>query len=52
MDNIYNKGVSSKNDLKNHGLGLWKVKDIINKNNKINIFTSAGKMFVQQLEII
>lgn len=52
LDNIYNKGVSSKNDLKNHGLGLWKVKDIINKNNKINIFTSAGKMFVQQLEII
>jgi len=48
---IYEKGFSSKKDKVSHGLGLWKVKQILRKNKNINIYTSRDKLFKQQLEI-
>ena len=39
-------------DNKIHGLGLWEVRKILNKNNNLNLFTSKdNKFFKQQLEI-
>ena len=48
---IYEKGFSSKKDKISHGLGLWKVKQILSKNKNIQIYTSRDKLFKQQLEI-
>ena len=48
---IYEKGFSSKKDKISHGLGLWKVKQILSKNKNIQIYTSREKLFKQQLEI-
>ena len=48
---IYEKGFSSKKDKISHGLGLWKVKQILKKNKNIKIYTSRDKLFKQQLEI-
>ncbi len=48
---IYEKGFSSKKDKISHGLGLWKVKQILKKNKNVQIYTSRDKMFKQQLEI-
>ena len=48
---IYEKGFSSKKDKISHGLGLWKVNQILKKNKNIQIYTSRGKLFKQQLEI-
>ncbi len=50
---IFEKGYSSKTDNKSqHGLGLWEVKKILNKNNNLNLFTSKDdKFFKQQLEM-
>lgn len=48
---IYEKGFSSKRDALSHGLGLWKVKQILKKNKNIQIYTSRDKLFKQQLEI-
>ena len=47
---IFKKGVSGK---ENHtGLGLWEVREIIKRNNNINLFTNkTDKYFKQQLEI-
>jgi len=49
-DEIFEKGKSSK---KNHsGLGLWEVRQYINKNDNLNLFTTKDdKYFSQQLEI-
>ena len=49
-DKIFNKGITGK---ENHtGLGLWEVRNILNKNNKSNLFTSkTDKFFSQQLEL-
>ena len=49
-ETIFNKGVSSK---ENHsGLGLWEVRQILKKNNNLNLHTEiSGKFFRQQLEI-
>ena len=51
INKIYEKGFSSKKKKINHGLGLWKVKQILKKNKNVLIFTSKGKLFKQQLEI-
>lgn len=51
INKIYEKGYSSKKKKINHGLGLWKVKQILKKNKNVCIFTSKGKLFKQQLEI-
>lgn len=51
LNKIYEKGYSSKKKKLDHGLGLWKVKQILRKNDNIFIYTSRGKLFKQQLEI-
>lgn len=50
IDEIFNKGVTGK---ENHtGLGLWEVKQILKKNNNINLYTNKNETyFSQQLEI-
>jgi len=50
LENIFNKGVSGK---QNHsGLGLWEIKQILNKNNNLTLYTTKNeKFFKQQLEI-
>ena len=49
-ETIYQKGVSSK---ENHsGLGLWKIRQILMRNNNLNLFTSKNdEFFTQQFEI-
>lgn len=51
LKNMYIKGFTSKKDKKDHGLGLWKVKQIINLNKNLQLYTNANKLFKQQLEI-
>lgn len=50
IDEIFNKGVSGK---ENHtGLGLWEIRQILKKNNNINLHTAKNDTyFSQQLEI-
>lgn len=50
LDEIFNKGVSGK---ENHtGLGLWEIRQILKKNNNVNLHTTKNdKYFSQQLEI-
>lgn len=52
-ERIFEKGYTSKDsDQDNHGLGLWEVRKILNKNNNLNLFTSkTDELFSQQLEI-
>ena len=52
IDTIFEKGFSSKTKQGNSGLGLWKVRQILKKNNNLNLFTSKTKeLFKQQFEI-
>lgn len=50
---IFEKGFSSKKEDKaKHGLGLWEVNKILNRNNNLSLFTSKDDIFFkQQLEI-
>ena len=50
IDEIFNKGFSGK---ENHtGLGLWEVRQMLKKNNNVNLHTTKNdKYFIQQLEI-
>ena len=49
-EKIYDKGFSTKPN--NTGLGLWEVRQIIKRNNNLNLFTTKDeKYFKQQLEI-
>ena len=50
IDQIFNKGVTGK---ENHTeLGLWEVKQILKKNNNVNLYTTKNEQyFSQQLEI-
>lgn len=49
-EKIYEKGYSTKEH--NTGIGLWEVREILKKNNNLNLFTSKNeKFFSQQLEI-
>jgi len=49
-EKIFEKGYSTKDN--NTGIGLWEVKQILSKNNNLNLFTSKDdKLFKQQLEI-
>lgn len=51
-DKIFEKGFSSKSKETNSGLGLWKVRQILKKNNNLNLFTSkTPELFKQQFEI-
>lgn len=50
IDRIFDKGISSKG--KNRGLGLYKVKDIINRYKDISLDTYVeNRMFTQELAI-
>lgn len=50
LDKIYEKGYSSKPN--NTGLGLWEVRQIMKKNNNLNLYTTKNDTFFnQQLEI-
>lgn len=51
INKIFEKGFSSKKKKLNHGLGLWKVRQILRRNNNIKITTIREKLFKQQLEI-
>lgn len=49
-DKIYEKGYSTKKG--NTGLGLWEVRQILKKNNNLNLFTTKNmEFFIQQFEI-
>lgn len=54
IDEIFEKGKTSKKteDSKNHGLGLWEVRQVIKKNKNLNLYTTkSDKYFKQQFEI-
>lgn len=49
-EEIFQKGITGKED--HQGLGLWKVKKIVDKNSNVYLFTNKNdKFFSQQLEI-
>lgn len=49
-EKIFEKGYSTKKG--NTGLGLWEIRQILKKNNNLNLYTSKDKTyFSQQLEI-
>lgn len=48
---IFEKGYSTKSEKTNHGIGLWKVQQIVNSSNNLNLYTSSDELFMQQLEI-
>lgn len=49
-DKIYEKNYSTKEG--NSGLGLWEIRQILKKNNNLNLFTTKNdKFFKQQLEM-
>lgn len=48
---IFEKGYSTKKEKLNHGIGLWKVQQIIKSSNNLNLYTSNDELFMQQLEI-
>ena len=50
LNKIYEKKYSNK--AKNSGIGLWEVRQILKKNNNLNLFTTKdNKFFKQQLEM-
>ena len=50
LDKIFDKGETSKKN--NTGLGLWKVREILKRNNNLNLFTTKNtEFFKQQFEI-
>lgn len=50
LDKIYEKSYSTKPN--NTGLGLWEVRQILKKNNNLDLFTTKNdKFFIQQFEI-
>lgn len=50
IDKIFDKGETSKEN--NTGLGLWKIREILKRNNNLNLFTNKTKdLFKQQFEI-
>lgn len=52
VDKIFEKDFSTKSKKSNSGLGLWEVRQILKKNNNLNLFTSKGdEFFSQQFEI-
>lgn len=50
LDKIFEKSFSTKPN--NTGLGLWEARQILKKNNNLNLFTNKDdKFFIQQLKI-
>lgn len=51
-EKIFEKSYSTKSKKTNSGLGLWEVRQILKKNNNLNLFTSKDdEYFKQQFEI-
>lgn len=49
---IFEKNYTTKKEQGNSGLGLWKIKDILNKDSSFELYTTKDdKMFRQRLEI-
>lgn len=52
VDKIYEKDFSTKSKETNSGLALWEVRQILKKNNNLNLFTTKSEeFFSQQFEI-
>lgn len=54
IDEIFEKGKTSKQneDAKNHGIGLWEVRQAVKKNKNLDLYTTKSeKYFSQQFEI-
>lgn len=52
VDKIYEKDFSTKSKETNSGLGLWEVRQILKKNNYLNLYTTKSEeFFSQQFEI-
>ena len=52
IDRIFDKDFSTKSKETNSGLGLWEVRQILKRNNNLNLFTTKNEeFFVQQFEI-
>lgn len=50
IDKIFEKGYSTKQG--NTGIGLWEIRQILKKNNNLNLFTTKNEtFFTQQFEI-
>lgn len=51
-EKIFEKAYTSKKEKGNTGLGLWEVRQILKKNNNLNLYTTKNEnFFIQQLEI-
>lgn len=52
IDRIFDKDYSTKSKTTNSRLGLWEVRQVLKKNNNLNLFTTKNEeFFVQQFEI-
>ena len=52
LDKIFERGFTSKdNNLQGHGLGLWNIRKMLKNRSNLNLYTSKGELFSQQLEI-
>ena len=52
IDKIFEKSYSTKSKKTNSGLGLWEIRQILRRNNHLNLFTSKNDtLFKQQFEI-
>ena len=52
IDKIFEKDFSTKSTKTNSGLGLWEVRQILKKNNNLNLYTTKNEeYFIQQFEI-
>ena len=52
IDKIFEKDFSTKSKKTNSGLGLWEVRQVLRKNNNLNLYTTKNEeFFSQQLEI-
>lgn len=52
IDKIFQKSYSTKSKKTNSGLGLWEIRQILKKNNNLNLFTKkTEEYFIQQFEI-
>lgn len=48
---IFEKGYSTKGENLEHGLGLWNVKKILSHTNNLELYTSKGEFFCQEIAI-
>ena len=51
LSKLNEKGFTTKKDKIFHGLGLWRVNQIVKKNENLRLSTTRDKIFKQQLEI-